>query len=91
MFQWSNPQTINPVDSETEQQNTEGGAFNRVCRFLFCHQGSLKDHPTTGPSRLESYSDVPRLIAPGPNLPRSSSTAFANRVRFSSVRSNRSL
>ena len=35
-------------------------------------------------------SDVPRLIAPGPNLPRNSSTAFANRVRFSSVRLNKS-
>ena len=36
-------------------------------------------------------SDVPRLIAPGPSLPRSSSTAFANRLRFSSVRLNNSL
>jgi hypothetical protein len=32
-FQWSSPQTINPVVLETEESKTEGGAFNRVRRF----------------------------------------------------------
>jgi hypothetical protein len=36
-FQWSSPQTINPVGLETEESKTEGGAFRCECAAFACH------------------------------------------------------